>query len=57
MEVGKRIAKIRKENNLSQEKFAEKYYVTQQTVSHWENGKTYPDLMTLVQISVLSLWL
>ncbi|MBQ6150403.1 MAG: helix-turn-helix transcriptional regulator [Mogibacterium sp.] len=51
MEVGKRIAKIRKDNNLSQEKFAEKYYVTQQTVSHWENGKSFPDLATLVKIS------
>lgn len=51
MEVGKRIAKIRKDNSLSQEKFAEKYYVTQQTVSHWENGKSYPDLATLVKIS------
>ena len=51
MEVGKRIARIRKENKLSQEKFAEKYYVTQQTVSHWENGRSYPDLATLVKIS------
>ncbi len=51
MELGKRIAKIRKDNNLTQEQFAEKYYVTQQTVSHWENGKSYPDLDILVRIS------
>ena len=51
MELGKKIIKVRKENNLTQEDFAEKYNVTRQTVSSWENGKSYPDLDTLVKIS------
>ncbi len=51
MEIGKNIAKIRKDNNLTQDDLAEKYFVTRQTISNWENGKSYPDLETLVKIS------
>ena len=51
MELGKNIVKIRKDNKLTQDDLAEKYYVTRQTISNWENGKSYPDLETLVKIS------
>jgi len=51
MELGKKLVKIRKDNNLTQEDFAEKYNVTRQTISSWENSKSYPDLETLVKIS------
>ena len=51
MELGKNIARIRKDNNLTQDDLAEKYYVTRQTISNWENGKSYPDLETLVKMS------
>src|SRR5574344_1417904 len=51
MELGKNIIKIRKQNNLTQDDFAEKYFVTRQTVSNWENSKSYPDLETLIKIS------
>lgn len=51
MELGKNILKIRKENNLTQDELAEKYFVTRQTISNWEIGKSYPDLETLVKIS------
>lgn len=51
MELGKKIIKIRKDNKLTQEDFAEKYNVTRQTISSWENSKSYPDLETLVKIS------
>ena len=51
MELGKNIAKIRKDNNLTQDELALKYFVTRQTISNWENGKSYPDLETLVKIS------
>ena len=51
MELGKNILKIRKDNNLTQDDFANKYYVTRQTISNWETGKSYPDLETLVKIS------
>lgn len=45
------ILKIRKEYGLTQEEFAKKFNVTRQTVSNWENEKSYPDLLTLVKIS------
>ena len=51
MEVGKRIAAIRKEQGMSQEQFGQLFHVTRQTVSNWENEKSYPDLQTLVKIS------
>ena len=51
MELGKNIIKIRKQNNLTQYDLAEKYFVTRQTRSNWENSKRYPDLETLIKIS------
>ncbi len=49
--VGKNIAKLRKENKLTQEELAEKLYVTRQAVSNWETGKTEPDIETLQKIA------
>ena len=51
MQLGQTLQKIRKENHLTQEEFAEIFHVTRQTVSNWENEKSYPDLLTLVAIS------
>ena len=51
MELGRKIAEIRKEHDLTQEGLAELCSVTRQTISNWENGKSYPDLETLVLIS------
>lgn len=51
MQLGQMIAKIRKEQGMTQETFAKKFDVTRQTVSNWENEKSYPDLYTLIKIS------
>lgn len=51
MSIGKRIMSIRKERQLTQEQFGSLFHVTRQTVSNWENGKSYPDLQLLVAIS------
>lgn len=51
MNIGKSIRNIREENNMSQEDFGKLFYVTRQTVSNWENEKSYPDLKTIVDIS------
>lgn len=53
MQLGQRIQEIRKTNNLTQEAFAKLFHVTRQTVSNWENEKSYPDLFTLIEISNL----
>ena len=36
---------------MSQDDFAEIFNVTRQTISSWENSKSYPDIETLVKIS------
>ena len=50
-EFGKLLKRIRKENNLTQKDLAEKYNVTYQAVSKWENGKNMPDISLIKQIS------
>ena len=49
--LGNNIRKIREENDISQRELGEVLHVTKQTISNWENGKSYPDLQTLVAIS------
>lgn len=53
MEIGKRIREYRKIYNLSQEQLADKIFVSCQTVSNWENDKTYPDIQIIVSLSIL----
>ncbi|SDJ25835.1 Transcriptional regulator, contains XRE-family HTH domain [Streptococcus equinus] len=50
---GKRmnISELRKQEKLSQDDFANIFHVSRQTVSNWENGKSYPDVEMLVKIS------
>lgn len=51
MKLGKEIVRIRKEHSMTQEAFGQLFHVTRQTVSNWENEKSYPDLETLITIS------
>ena len=51
MELGKQIKKHRQEVQLSQEKLADRVYVSRQTISNWENDKSYPDVNSLVLLS------
>ncbi len=53
MQIGNRIREIRQENNLSQEDLALKIFVSRQSISNWENDKTYPDLKSLLLMSRL----
>ncbi len=48
--LGKFIKELRTKNKLSQKEFAEKYGVTYQAVSKWENGKNIPDIQILKKI-------
>ena len=48
--IGQVNKEIRTKNNLSQQAFAEKFGVTYQAVSKWENGKNIPDIATLKEI-------
>ena len=48
--IGNFIKSIRLDNNLTQKSFADKFGVTYQAVSKWENGKNIPDISILKQI-------
>ncbi|HFZ7439608.1 TPA: helix-turn-helix domain-containing protein [Streptococcus pyogenes] len=51
MEIGQQMIRYRKQQALSQEKLAEKVYVSRQSISNWENDKTYPDIHSLLLLS------
>ena len=51
MELGKQIKECRQAAGLSQEELAERVYVSRQTISNWENDKSYPDVHSLVLLS------
>ena len=48
---GKFIKELRQKHNLTQKEFADKYHVTYQAVSKWENGKNMPDSTLIKKIS------
>ncbi len=51
MTIGQRIAKCRKNKNISQEELAEMLGVSRQAVSKWENDITVPDTYNMIQLS------
>lgn len=53
MELQNQIKKYRTTMKMSQEELSEKVYVTRQTISNWENGKSYPDIHSLLLLSSL----
>ena len=53
MELGGQIKRYRTRLGLSQEELADRIFVTRQSVSNWENSRTYPDLQSLLRLSDL----
>lgn len=51
MELGTQIRTLRQNAQLSQEALAARVYVSRQTISNWENDKSYPDVNSLVLLS------
>jgi transcriptional regulator with XRE-family HTH domain len=51
MDIGNKIQRIRADQGMTQAEFADKFHVSRQTVSNWENNKNYPDLSILRSIS------
>ncbi len=49
--VGKTIKLLRVGKNMTQDELAEKLFVSRQTVSNYENGKSNPDIDVLVKIA------
>ncbi len=48
--IGRFIAELRKENNMTQQELADKLNVTDRAVSHWENGRRLPDISLLKEL-------
>lgn len=53
MEVGSKLKKARIGSGLTQEKVAEEIQVSRQTISNWENEKSYPDIISVIKLSDL----
>ena len=51
MNIGRTIREQRNKLSLSQEELGERLYVTRQTISSWENDKSYPDINSLILLS------
>lgn len=51
MKFGDRLKNARTEMNLTQEQVANDFFITRQTISSWENEKTYPDITSLIKLS------
>ena len=50
-EFGEQLRKAREEKGITQQTLAENVYVTRQTISRYENGERYPDIVTLKKLS------
>lgn len=51
IKTGAFLKELRKARNLTQEQLAEKFGVTQRSVSRWENGKNLPDISLLIELA------
>lgn len=51
MEFSKRLKFYRKKYMISQEELSKRLFTSRQTISKWENDKSYPDLNSLILLS------
>lgn len=51
MEIGSKLKKARTEKRFTQEQTAAALGVSRQTISNWENDKSYPDIISVIKMS------
>lgn len=51
MEIGNKLKKARNDKGITQEQAAELLDVSRQTISNWENNKSYPDIISVIKMS------
>ncbi len=51
--VGQKLQMARNKQELTQEQIAQQLQVSRQTISNWENNKSYPDIVSLITLSEL----
>lgn len=49
--IGSKIAKARKEINISQAELAERLFISPQAVGKWERGESFPDIITFNRLA------
>lgn len=49
--IGNFLKQLRKEKGLTQEQFAEHFYISSRTVSRWETGSNMPDVDMLIELA------
>lgn len=53
MTIGKKLKEARMQAGFTQEKVSEEIQVSRQTISNWENEKSYPDIISIIKLSDL----
>ncbi len=53
MRIAAEIKNARMQKHYTQEQAAEKLLVSRQTISNWENGKSLPDILSIIRMSEL----
>lgn len=53
MNIGQKLKRARTEAGFTQEGVAEKIGVSRQTISNWENNRSYPDIVSVISLSDL----
>lgn len=53
MKIGDKLKSIRTQRNMTQEQVCEVLEVSRQTISNWENSRSYPDIISIIKLSDL----
>jgi len=51
MNISEKLKQARADANMTQEALAEMLSVSRQTISNWENGRSYPDIASIIALS------
>jgi transcriptional regulator with XRE-family HTH domain len=51
VEISDKLRHYRKQKNLTQKELADKLHLSRKTISGWENGRGYPDIKSIAQLS------
>ena len=54
VKIGRFLKELSKKKGLTQEQIAEKFHVSNRTISRWENGNNMPDLDVLMKYQIIT---
>lgn len=53
MQIGEKLKSARQKSGMTQEEVANSIHVSRQTISNWENEKSFPDIISVILLSDL----